>query len=102
MIVIKKAEKKDTQIIALLGRITYSESHGKFITDKNDLIKYNDKAFAIEQIHSEIKDKNNIFYIAFLNNFPVGYAKIIKNAKSNYINTINICRLERIYLLEDF
>lgn len=102
MIDIRVANKKDAQIIALLGRVTYSESHGKFIKDKNDLIQYNNKAFSVKQITSELNNKSNIFYIAFINNFPVGYAKVIKNASLEYINSINICRLERIYVLDEF
>lgn len=102
MIIVKTVKEKDTHVLALLGRTTYSESHSKFITDKADLIKYNNSAFSIKQIQSEIKDDNNIFYIAFFDDFPVGYTKIIKNAKSKYINSTNICRLERIYVLEEF
>lgn len=102
MLNIKLAKKKDIELIALLGRVTYSESHGRFIEDKNDLIQYNNKAFSIKQIKNELNDENNIFFIAFFNDFPVGYAKIVKNATSKYINSTNICRLERIYVLEDF
>ena len=39
MINIKKAEASDADILALLGRLTYIESHGHFIEDKNDLSK---------------------------------------------------------------
>lgn len=102
MLTIKLAKKTDVELMALLSRITYSESHGEFIHDKNDLIQYNNNTFSIEKIENELNDKSNIFFIAFLNNFPVGYSKIVKNAKSEYLNSTNICRLERIYVLEEF
>lgn len=102
MIQIKKAKVSDSTIIAILGRITYTESHGKFIENKKDLISYNNKAFSIKQIESEIIDTKNIFYLAFIDDFPVGYAKIVKNAQSEHVNAVNICRLERVYVLNEF
>lgn len=102
MLKIKLAKKTDVELIALLGRVTYSESHGSFIENKLDLMKYNDKAFSIEQITNEVSDNNNIFFIVFVKKFPVGYAKIIKNVSSEYIKSTNTCRLERIYVLQEF
>ena len=48
MVKIKIATKKDIEVLALLGRLTWIESHGHFIEDKNDVLKYlNDESFPI-------------------------------------------------------
>ena len=47
MIKIKKAIKTDTAILALLGRLTWAESHGHYIEDKNDVSKYLNESFSV-------------------------------------------------------
>ena len=39
MIKIKQAKESDTDVLALLGRLTWAESHGHYIDDKNNLLK---------------------------------------------------------------
>ncbi|OSY89190.1 hypothetical protein WH52_00605 [Tenacibaculum holothuriorum] len=102
MIKIKIATHKDVEILALLGRVTYSESHGHFINNAEDLYNYNNEAFSIQRTTEELYKKENIYWIAYLNNFPVGYAKLVLNADNDSISDQNICRLERIYVLNEF
>ncbi|WP_428740291.1 GNAT family N-acetyltransferase [Tenacibaculum sp.] len=102
MIEIRTASEKDIEVIALLGRVTYSESHGHFIDDFSDLVKYNDEAFSIQKTKENLLDKNNIYFIAYVNGFPVGYAKLILHATIDCVTSKNVCRLERIYILNEF
>lgn len=102
MIEIKKATPKNANTLALLGRRTYIESHGHFIKDKNDLIKYVSGAFSNLKIREEIGDPNTIFYIAYVEGLPVGYIKLVLNAQCNSVASNNSCQLERIYILNDF
>lgn len=99
---IRLATSKDASLLALLGRITFRESHGGYIEDKTNLDAYLDRAFSFETTINELNDDNNIYYLIYKNNFPVGYAKLVKNAASEFIDNHNICRLERIYVLEEF
>ena len=102
MINIKIAEETDTAVLALLGRLTYAESHGHFIADKNNLLKYLDKNFSVSKTEQDIKNPKQFFYIIYVDDLPVGYAKLVVNAKHESIASINNCRLERIYVLNDF
>ncbi len=102
MIKIKTAKETDIGILALLGRITYSESHSRFIDDQNDLSKYIDDAFSISKIEQDINNPNNLFYILYVDDLPVGYVKLVLNAIHKSVVSQNNCRLERIYILNDF
>ncbi|MDC1162180.1 GNAT family N-acetyltransferase [Tenacibaculum sp.] len=102
MIEIKVATNSDVEVIALLGRITYTESHGKYIENKDDLLNYNNKAFSIENTRVAVNKSNNIFYILYYNNLPIGYAKLVLNISFENLTKPNSCRLERIYILNDF
>lgn len=102
MIEIRIAKKTDITILALLGRVTYTESHGHFIDDKNDLLKYLNQAFSVTKTKEDFKNTDNLFYIISVDDLPVGYAKLVINAKHESIASQNNCRLERIYILNDF
>jgi len=102
MIRIKTAKEESTEVLALLGRITYAESHGHFIDNKNDLSKYIDAAFSVSKTEQDINNSKNFFYIIYVNDLPVGYAKLVLNAIHKSVASQNNCRLERIYILNDF
>jgi len=102
MIEIKITQEADAVVLALLGRQTYAESHGHFITEKNDLLKYLDTYYSVAQIRQDLANPNQLHYIVYVNELPVGYAKIVLNAKHESVNSIHNGRLERIYILSDF
>lgn len=43
-----------------------------------------------------------MFYIASVNRLPVGYAKLKLDSQSEFIESKNICQLQKIYVLNDF
>ncbi|WP_299276003.1 N-acetyltransferase [uncultured Psychroserpens sp.] len=102
MIKIKKAIESNTDVLALLGRLTYVESHGPFIDDKNDLLQYINEAFSVSKTKEDINKPKIIFYIIYVNDLPAGYAKLIVNAYHKDVVSQNNCRLDRIYILNEF
>ena len=98
---IRLAKKEDAQFIALLGRITFTETFGHFFRDKKDLIDYYNLTFSVQKIEDGIKKPNNIF-IAFVNRLPVGYAKLKLYSNSEFIESKDVCQLQKIYVLKDF
>ncbi len=102
MIKIKKAKKTDIEILALLGRLTWAESHGHYIDDKNNLLKYLDENFSVSKTEQNINNPKQLFYIMYADDLPIGYAKLIVNAIQENVASQNNCRLERIFILNDF
>ena len=99
---IRLAKKEDAQCIALLGRITFTETFGHFFRDQKDLIDYYNSTFSVQKIEDGIKKPNNIFWIAFINRLPVGYAKLKLYSNSEFIESKDVCQLQKIYVLKDF
>ena len=99
---IRLANKEDAKFIALLGRITFTETFGHFFRDKQDLLNYYNSTFSVEKVENGIAKPNNVFWIAFANRLPVGYSKLKLNSKSEFIDSTNICQLQKIYVLKDF
>lgn len=102
MITITQAKMKDATVLALLGQLTYAQSHGHFIPDKTDLSKYIDNAFSVAKIREDLNTNHNLFYLLYVDDLPIGYAKLVLNAKHESISQTNNCRLERIYILNEF
>ncbi len=102
MIKIQIAKEADTEVLALLGRITWAESHGHYIDDKNNLLKYLNLNFSISKTKQEINNSKNLFYIIYVDDLPVGYAKLVVNAINESVASQNNCRLERIFIQNEF
>jgi ribosomal protein S18 acetylase RimI-like enzyme len=99
---IRIANKDDTGFIALLARITFTETFGHLFKDKQDLLDYYDSTFSVNKIENSISKPNNIYWIAFVDRLAVGYAKLKLNSQSEFISEGNICQLQKIYILRDF
>ena len=99
---IRSASASDAQMIALLGRITFIESHSGFIKNDNDVKSFCDVTFDVSKIKKEIQDKNLLFWIIFYDELPIGFAKVILNKPNEFIDSKNICQLDKIYILNDF
>lgn len=99
---IRLATKEDAQSIALLGRITFSDTFGHYFTDRENLRNYCKKTFSVDKIETGLQKQNNVFWLAFVNRLPVGYAKLKLNSGSAFIASANTCQLQKIYVLKDF
>ena len=102
MIEIRRATVTDAIHIALLGRITYTESHGDFVENKNDLLEFYNTYYSVSQIRKELNDAENLFWIVFSDELPIGFAKISLNVNCPNIADNNSCKLQRLYILNDF
>ena len=96
------AKKEDAPLIALLGRITFTETFGHLFRDEQDLIDYYNLTFSVQKIEAGIEKPNNVFWIAFANRLPVGYAKLKLHSPSEFIESQAVCQLQKIYVLKDF
>ena len=99
---IRLAKKEDAPFIALLGRVTFTETFGHFFRDPQDLKDYYDRTFTVQKIEDGIGKPNNIFWIAFVDRLPVGYAKLKLHSNSEFIESTDVCQLQKIYVLKDF
>jgi ribosomal protein S18 acetylase RimI-like enzyme len=84
----------------LLGRITFAEAFGSFWAEH--LPDYLEKTFSVEKIRSSLSKENNVFFLAFADGLPVGYAKLKKYSPYEKLADKSPAQLQKIYLLPDF
>ncbi|HRG20357.1 MAG TPA: GNAT family N-acetyltransferase [Saprospiraceae bacterium] len=101
-IFIRKASIDDAEIIALLARVTFTETFAAHFRDRQDLKNYYGTTFSVSKIRSSIAKTNNVFWIAFCEDLPVGYAKLKLFSKSEFIDSDSVSQLQKIYVLSDF
>lgn len=101
MVTITKATEKDAQQIVEIGIKTFLEAH-EHSSPKEIMDNYLSEKFDIKTIKAELNDVRNIYHILYYKNRPAGYSKIIMGEGHPNINTPNITKLERIYLLKEF
>jgi|WetSurMetagenome_2_1015567.scaffolds.fasta_scaffold303010_1 diamine N-acetyltransferase len=101
-ILIRNASLPDAAYISLLARMTFTESFGHLFRDPQDLLDYYDQTFSVAKIRSSLQKENNVFLIAFVDELPVGYAKLKKQSSFPFLQSDKTSQLQKIYVLKDF
>lgn len=100
---IKKATVKDAECIALLARITFREAFAKDAwTNERILSDYLAKTFSVAKLRSSLQKENNVFWLAFADGLPMGYAKLKKYSPYEKLLDTSPAQLQKIYILNDF
>lgn len=102
MIQLREAHIQGAVVIALLARITFTETFGHYFRDPTDLGNYLDKTFGVSKLRSSLSKPNNVFWLAYVDELPVGYAKLKLHSPSPFLNSDAVCQLQKIYVLKDF
>jgi hypothetical protein len=99
---IRLATPEDAAIIALLGRITFTESFGNLFSVHSDLQEYYSETFSVQKIKTSLQKEENVYWLAFADDLPVGYAKLKLHSTTPFLQDDNTCQLQKIYVLKDF
>lgn len=99
---IRIATVADATYISYLGKGTFSETFGHLFRDKQDLIHYVETTFSVPKITMGLQKSSNVFWIAFIDKKPIGYAKLKLDSATEFIDASSICQLQKIYILKAF
>ena len=96
-----KATTADVPILITLGTTTFLESHGHSAS-KKDIEAYIKSKFNKSAFLEALQTTESHFYILYYNQIPIGYSKMIFNFPHQNIDSKNVTKLERLYLLKEF
>jgi len=100
---IRRATPGDAVIIALLGRITFSESFGHlFRRHPHELRSYLDRTFGVGKIEISLGKPGNVYWLAFRDFLPIGYGKLKHPSTPSGEAGKNAAQLQKIYVLNEF
>jgi len=94
-----RANSSHAETISSIGRLSFRDAFGHLFSDKIALFEYLEYTYSIEKVTKSINKENNVFFIAFVENVPVGFAKVKKSSLNEQIESIAQMELQKIYVL---
>ncbi|MFT4031539.1 MAG: GNAT family N-acetyltransferase [Siphonobacter sp.] len=101
MINLFKATSDHIDQVLEIGRSTFIDTFAEQNTPE-DLAKYINKAFHIEQVRSEVLNPDSLFFLAELGDQIIGYLKLNIGKAQSDVNDSESLEIERIYVKKDF
>lgn len=98
---IRKATADDAALVALLARTSFKEAFGH-VWEREALLNYFATTFAVAKIAGSLQKENNVYWLVFADDLPVGYAKLKKYAPYDKLPDPAPAQLQKIYVLNDF
>jgi ribosomal protein S18 acetylase RimI-like enzyme len=93
------ADPSKANIISSIGKQAFGSAFGNLFNSKDELREYLDYTYDVTKISKSIEKESNIFFVAFVENVPVGFAKVKKNSLNDQIESISQMELQKIYVL---
>ena len=101
-VVIRLANVADATQISHLGKVTFSETFGHLFRAEDDLRHYLKTTFSVSKITASLHKSSNVFWVAFVDEKPIGYAKLKLDSPTEFVDATSICQLQKIYVLKAF
>tara|TARA_R110001632_G_scaffold10505_1_gene38800 strand:+ start:2745 stop:3260 length:516 start_codon:yes stop_codon:yes gene_type:complete len=98
---IVKATTVDAEILAKLSVEAFMPAHGHS-SPKKDIESYIFNNFSVENLREELSDASNEYYLIYYNNKIAGFSKVIFNSSNENLDSKNITKMERLYLLKEY
>jgi len=96
---VMRANGSHADAIAMIGRISFRTSFAKYFKDRDELQDYLDYTYDPSKIARSIEKHGNLFFLAFVENVPVGFAKVKKDSLNEQIESVAQMELQKIYVL---
>ena len=94
-----RADSSQASTISSIGRQSFRDAFGLLFKSKIELREYLDYTYHVDKIAKSIEKENNVFFLAFVENVPVGFAKAKKHSLNEQIDSIAQMELQKIYVL---
>ena len=102
MVNIEKASVNDAAMLAVLAQQIYKEHYLHLWHPGGAAWYMNEYAYATDKIVQDLTDANVEYYIAFQNEAPIGYLKLVLNAVLPAHESYDAIEVERIYIHQQF
>ena len=94
-----KADITQAATIASIGRQSFRDAFGHLFNKKEELLDYLEYTYKTEKIMASLQKENNIFFLAFVDSVPVGFAKMKKHSLNDEIESGAQMELQKIYVV---
>jgi ribosomal protein S18 acetylase RimI-like enzyme len=99
-VTIRLATEADAELIADLSRQTFYESFAADNTKEN-MDKFMNEQFTKQKLMYEVKQPWQLFFLAYINDEPVGYVKLREGTVPMQLDIKSCLEIARIYSVQD-
>ena len=100
MITTRFATLADAELIATLSRQTFYETFAAFNTKEN-IDQFMNQQFTLEDLVKEVRDRGNIFFVAYEGETPLGYVRMRESKNPPGLAHYNSIEIARIYAVSN-
>lgn len=93
------ADPSHASTVSVIGKQSFSNAFGHLFKSKDELIDYLNYTYRTEKIAASIHKRNNVFFLAFIEGVPVGFAKVKKYSLNDQFESVAQMELQKIYVL---
>lgn len=99
-LIIRRANEEDAPLIAAISRQTFYDTFAP-CNNKWDMDKFMNEQFTREMLIEEVKEKENIFLLAFAGDEAAGYAKMRDDGKQLEPGNKTAIEIVRLYAVKE-
>ena len=101
-VIIRRSLPNDAKLLSQLSERTFIDSFGHTCSEF-DMSDFVARYFSEDRILEELSDQEDHYYLAFIDDFPVGYMRL-KEGYEEYpaIQKYKAIELKRIYILKEY
>jgi ribosomal protein S18 acetylase RimI-like enzyme len=93
------ADPSHADVISSIGKQSFRHAFAHLFKRKEELLEYLEYTYDRSKVEKSLEKENNVFFLAFVENAPVGFAKVKKYSLNEQIESIAQMELQKIYVL---
>lgn len=99
---VRKAAIYDAEMISLIGKISFRKAFEHFFNNKKEMDTYLRKVYNPDKIAVSIGKENNVYFLAMIDERPVGFAKVKKHSLNDQIDANFQMELQKLYVFPGY
>jgi len=100
---VRKATNEEAEAISKTGAQSFRDTFGwQFEHVLDELNAYVEKTYSVEKINNGLRNENNVFWLAFADDKPIGFAKLKKQSAYGQKEEERYSQLQKIYVLHEY
>ena len=97
-----QADVSHSAIIATIGKKSFRSAFEPLFNSKLELFGYLERTYDAIKLSKSLRKENNVYFLAWFDAKPVGFAKIKKSSLNDHIESIAQMELQKIYVLPEY
>ena len=88
-------------VIGTIGKKSFRRAFEHLFINKEELLEYLENTYCPVKLAKSLRDEDNVYLLALVDNEPAGFAKIKKYSLNEHIESVSQIELQKIYVLQE-